>query len=159
MTKNSIPKRSLAHKIVRLNGWTRDDAIFEIAGFDNIDESEAARRYDLATQQMINRMVGQRRRHDRATSAVEDARNLILAIAYHNGVFNCSKDLTRIACQAGWGSAVNHKSTGRVMKELIFPMEKSGLISEARDDDDSFIGYTLTDFGQAVFLGDKKIDQ
>jgi len=40
---------------------------------------------------MINRMVGQRRRHDRATSAVEDARNLILAIAYHSGVFNCSK--------------------------------------------------------------------
>jgi hypothetical protein len=105
---------------------------------------------------MINRMVGQRRRHDRATSAVEDARNLILAIAYHSGVFNCSKDLTRIASKAGWGSAASPKTTGRVMKELIFPMEKSGVITEVRDDNDHFIGYTLTESGQALFLGDEK---
>jgi hypothetical protein len=154
--RERLPKKSLAHKIVRLNGWTRSDAIIEIAGFDNVDETEAARRYDLATQQMINRMVGQRRRLDRATSAVEDARNLILAIAYHSGVFNCSKDLTRIACKAGWGSAVSSKTTGRVMKELIFPMEKSGFITEVRDDNDHFIGYTLTESGQALFLGDEK---
>lgn len=155
MHNQSIPKNSLAHKLVRLNGWTRFDAILEIAGFDNVDEIEAARRYDEATRQMINRIAGQRLRHDKANQAVEDARNLVLAIAYHSGVFICSKDLTRISYKAGWGSTVSPKSTGRVMKDLIFPMEKSGLITEVRDDDDKFIGYALTDSGTTVFLGDQ----
>lgn len=150
-----IPKNSLAHKMVRLNGWTRSDAIIEIAAFDKVDETEAARRYDLATQQMLNRMVGQHRRHDRAKSAIDDARNLVLAIAYHNGTFICSKDLPRISYKAGWGSMVGPESTGRVMKDIIFPMEKSGLISEVQDADDKFIGYRLTDTGRAVFLGEQ----
>lgn len=150
----SIPKKSLAHKMVRMNGWARSDAIIEIAGFDNVDEAEAARRYDLATQQMINRMVGQRRRHDRAKFAMEDAHDLVLAIAYHDGSFICSKDLPRISYKAGWGSTVGPDSTGRVMKDIIFPMEKSGLITEERDTDDKFIGYRLTDMGRAVFLGE-----
>lgn len=139
--------------MVRLNGWTRFDAINEITSFDNVDEAEAARRYDLATQQMINRMAGQRRRHDRAKSAMEDARDLVLAIAYHDGTFICSKDLPRISYKAGWGSMVGPDSTGRVMKDIIFPMEKSGLITEERDTDDKFISYRLTDTGRAVFLG------
>lgn len=151
----SIPKNSLAHKMVRLNGWIRSDAIIEIAAFDNVDEAEAARRYDLATQQMINRIVGLRRRHDLAKSVMEDARNLVLAIAYHDGTFICSKDLPRISYKAGWGSMVGPESTGRVMKDIIFPMEKSGLITEVRDADDKFTGYRLTDTGRAVFLGEQ----
>lgn len=141
--------------MVRLNGWTRSDAIIEIAAFDDVDEAEAARRYDLATQQMINRMVGQHRRHDLAKSAIEDARDLLLAIAYHSGEFICSKDLSRISYKAGWGSRVGPDSTGRVMKDIIFPMEKSGLINEVRDADDKFTGYRLTDMGRAVFLDEK----
>ncbi|MEC4749874.1 hypothetical protein [Methylomicrobium sp. Wu6] len=150
-----IPKNSLAHKMVRLNGWTKTDAIIEIAHFDKVDETEATRRYDLATQQMINRMVGQHRRHDRAKFAMDDARYLVLAIAYHDGTFICSKDLPRISYKAGWGSLVGTKSTGRVMKEIIFPMEKSGLITEERDADDKFIGYRLTDQGRATLLGEQ----
>jgi len=140
--------------MVRLNGWTRSDAINEIASFDNIDEAEAARRYDLATQQMINRMAGQRLRHDRAKSSMKDACDLVLAIAYYDGTFICSKDLPRISYKAGWGSMVGPKSTGRVMKDIIFPMEKSGLITEEGDTDDKFFGYRLTDMGRAVFLGE-----
>ncbi|MBM4206781.1 MAG: hypothetical protein FJ190_01785 [Gammaproteobacteria bacterium] len=155
MKDQSIPKNSLAHKMVRLNGWTRSDAIIEIAGFDKVDEAEAARRYDLATRQMINRMIGQRRRHDRAKYAMEEARNLVLAIAYHDCAFICSKDLPRISYKAGWGSLVGPESTGRVMKDIIIPMEKSGFISEVRDADDKFIGYCLTDTGRAILLGEQ----
>lgn len=140
--------------MVRLNGWIRSDAIIEIAAFDKVDETEAARRYDLATQQMINRMIGQRRRHDSAISAIDNARNLVLAIAYHDGAFICSKDLLRISYKAGWGSMVGPKSTGRVMKDIIFPMETSGHIAEVHDADGKFIGYRLTDMGRAIFLDD-----
>jgi hypothetical protein len=41
------------------------------------------------------------------------------------------------------------------MKDIIFPMEKSGLITEVRDADDKFIGYGITAMGQAVLLGEQ----
>lgn len=83
---------------------------------------------------------------------MDDARYLVLAIAYHNGTFICSKDLPRISNKAGWGSIVGPESTGRVMKDIIFPMEKSGLITEVLDTDGKFTGYCLTDTGRDVFL-------
>lgn len=153
--KNSIPVKSLAHKMVRLNGWLRSDAINEIAHWDQVDEKEAERRYDVALQQWINRSVGQYRRQNKIKMAVKSARDLALSIAYHEGAFICSRDLSRVSQEAGWGCLTGFDSTGRAMRDIIDPLEKEGLFIELRTvEDDKFIGYTLTDSGRKVFLAE-----
>lgn len=152
MKKIGIPRKSFARQMIRLNGWVREDAIREIAHMDKVDETEAARRYDTAVQQMINRMVGQSRRRDKAKMAIDDARMFAISIAFHKGAFLCSRDLSDISYKAGWGVSIGFDSTGRAMREIIEPLEKDGLFSELRDADDKFIGYILTPAGQKEFL-------
>jgi hypothetical protein len=151
---NPVPRASFAHQMVRLNGWTRDAAINEIAGMDRVDEKEAERRFDAARQQQINRKVGQARRQDKIKMAIEDARMLALAIAYHQGAFICSRDLPRISDKAGWSYSVGFNSTGRAMREIIDPMEKSGFFAELCNEDERFIGYSLTEAGRKKVLGE-----
>lgn len=138
--------------MVRLNGWSREDAIYEIAGFDGVDESEAERRFDIARKQLINRIVGQGRRWNKAKMAIEDARNLALGIAYHKGQFLCARDLPCISGKAGWGYSIGYNSTGRAMRKIIELLEKEGLFSELHVGD-KFVGYVLTDLGQLKFNG------
>lgn len=150
-TSDSIPRNSLAHKIVRLNGWTRSDAIIDIASYDKVSEQEAGRRFDIARQQMNNRCVAQRKRRYNDKVATEDARSLALSIAFHQGAFVCSRDLKAVSLKAGWGGAIGSKSTGRVMKEIIIPLEKESYFVELRGEDDEFIGYVLSDKGKSMF--------
>jgi hypothetical protein len=150
--KTSIPRNSLAHQMVRLNGWSREDAIYEIAGFDGVDENEAERRFDAARKQLINRIVGQSRRWNKAKMAIEDARFVALGIAYHKGQFLCARDLPSISGKAGWGYSIGYNSTGRAMRKIIEPLEKEGLFSELYDGD-KFVGYVLSDLGRIKFTG------
>lgn len=138
--------------MVRLNGWSREDAINEIAGFDGVDENEAERRFDAARKQLINRVVGQSRRWNKAKMAIEDARLFALGIAYHKGPFLCARDLPSISGKAGWGNSIGYNSTGRAMRKIIEPLEKEGLFSEWYDGD-KFVGYVLTDLGRIMFTG------
>jgi DNA-binding MarR family transcriptional regulator len=39
------------------------------------------------------------------------------------------------------------------MREIIEPMEKEGLFSELRDENDKFVGYVLTETGRRTILG------
>jgi hypothetical protein len=148
--KTSIPRNSLAHQMVRLNAWSREDAINEIAGFDGVDENEAERRFDAAKEQQINRKIGQGRRWNKAKMAFEDARFMALGIAYHKGQFLCARDLPSISGKAGWGYSIGNNSTGRAMRKIIEPLEKAGLFSELRDEG-KFVGYVLTDLGRLKF--------
>ena len=138
--------------MVRLNGWSREDAIYEIASFDGVDGSEAERRFDAARKQLINRIVGQGRRWNKAKMAIEDAQLVALGIAYHMGSFLCARDLTSISGKAGWGYLIGYNSTGRAMRKIIEPLEKEGLFSELYDGD-KFVGYVLTDLGRIKFTG------
>ena len=61
MKKYRVPRNSFAHQLIRLNGWSLDAAINEIAGMNQVKENEAERRFDAARQQQINREVGQSR--------------------------------------------------------------------------------------------------
>jgi hypothetical protein len=67
----------------------------------------------------------------------------------------CSRDLPTISNKVGWGRTIGYNSTGRAMREIIEPMEKGGLFSELRDENDKFVGYVLTDTGRRAMLGEK----
>ena len=148
--KASIPRNSLAHQMVRLNGWSREDAIYEIAGFDGVDENEAERRFDAARKQLINRIVGQSRRWNKAKMAIEDARFVALGIAYHKGQFLCAEIFFRsISGKAGWGYSIGYNSND-TMRYNHRTAGKEGLFSQLYDGD-KFVRYVLTGLGRLKF--------
>lgn len=145
----SLPRKTFARKMINLQGWTAEEEVIEVASIDNVSHEEAARRVAEARRQKINRAVGQRMRHIKVTQKFEDARRKALSIAYHEGRFLCSKDLFWIALTAGWPTG----DTGKPMREILMPLERAGMLAELRDEDDRFIGYSITDAGRKELLG------
>lgn len=88
-------------------------------------------------------------RHFKQGRAIEEAKLKVLSIAYHEGKFLCRRDLSLIAIYANWSST----DIGRPFREICLPMEREGLIQQFRDDDDKFVGYTITDAGRRMLLG------
>lgn len=69
----------------------------------------------------------------------------------------CAQHLEDIARLAQWKSPRGSHSfwdTGRAFRELCRPHEREGRLQELRDEDDRFIGYTLTEAGRKELLGD-----
>ena len=149
MAMSSLPRKTFARKIVRMLGYTRETAIHEIVWVDDVNEEEAARRYDEALRQQDNRAAGQYRRHANAKRARERARFSILLRAGSPAGFMLPRDLRSISEMAGWGWVEGFHSTGRVFREWILPLVRNGILADIRDDDGRLIGYRLTDKGQS----------
>jgi len=82
----------------------------------------------------------------------------VLSIAHHHGQFICADELENIAYMAGWKSpsgSFSYWDTGRVFREICRPFEKAGLLRELRNEEDRFVGYTITDAGRKELLGDE----
>lgn len=149
---STLPRKTFARKIISMMGYSREDAIVEIASIDKCSVTEAGRRYDLAVKQSVRRSIAQTKRHADAKLTVEAARDLVLILARNNGVFRCPKDLKVVSERAGWGYSEGYDSSGRVYRDFVLPFRRDGLLEEKRDEDDRLIGYTITDAGVA-FLG------
>jgi hypothetical protein len=146
----SFPRKSFARQIITMKGYTDDQEIIEVMYADKVDREEAVRRLVEAKGQSRNRSVAQLVRRSKAIDRINDARIKVLSIAFHDGKFICSKDLSRIALFAGWSIT----DTGRAFLEICIPILKEGLTKELRDDDDRFIGYTITDAGRKDLIKD-----
>jgi len=146
----SLPRKSFARQGITMMGYTDEQEIGEVMHADKVDRAEAERRIALAKQQHQNRSVAQFVRHCKAKDRINDARRKVLAIAHHDGLFLCVKDLPRIALFAEW----NTDDTGRPFREICLPLHKEGLIQEFRDEDDHFVGYTITDAGRKELIGE-----
>jgi hypothetical protein len=147
MSSDSLPKKTFARKIVTFQGYSRDQAINDIAYVDGVDQDEAARRHDVAIAQRTRRSVGQTIRQRNVRNAITAARNFVLLIAQANGLFACPGDLAAISDRAGWGDEIGPDTTGRAYREFVLQLEREGLLAEKRNEDDRLIGYTLTDAG------------
>lgn len=145
----SLPSKTFARQIITMMGYSAEQEIGEVMYADKVDRAEAVRRLAEARQQSMNRSVAQYMRHCRAKDRVNDARRHVLAIAYHEGRFMCAKDLSRIALIAKWDIL----DTGRPFRDICLPLYREGLIQELRDEDDRFVGYTITDAGRKQLLG------
>lgn len=145
----ALPRKTFARQIITMMGYTDEQEIGEVMYADKVDRVEAARRLAEAKEQHKNRSVAQFVRHCKAKDRIKDARHKVLAIAHHDGRFLCAKDLTRIALFAGW----NTDDTGRPFREICLPLFREGLIQEFRDEDERFVGYTITDAGRKELLG------
>lgn len=153
----SLPRKSFARKIIRMKGYTTEEEITEVARLDKVSREEAAQRIELARAESKNRSVAQYLRQCKARDRVEQARRRILWLAYHQGSFLCAQHLEDIARLAQWKSPRGSHSfwdTGRAFRELCRPHEREGRLQELRDEDDRFIGYTLTEAGRKELLGD-----
>lgn len=144
----TLPRQTFARKIVRMRGYTREQAIVEVASVDGVSYEEAARRYDEASDQQVRRSVGQHKRHMNAKSAWDSARFLVFILADKTSGMACPNDLRQVSERAGWGTEFGFNSTGRAFREFVLPMVREGLLSEVRDEEDHLTGYLLTDAGQ-----------
>jgi hypothetical protein len=142
-----LPRKSFARKIISMMGYSRDDAIIEIASIDKCSSEEAGQRYDLAIKQSVRRSMAQTKRHADAKLAVELARDLVLILARNNDLFACPKDLLVVSQRAGWGYSESFTSSGRVYREFVLPFKREGMLTEKRDEDGKLVGYTITDAG------------
>jgi hypothetical protein len=147
----SFPRKSFARQIITMMGYTDEQEIGEVMYADKVDRTEAVRRLAEAKEQRRNRSAAQFVRHCKEKDRINDARRKVLSIAYHDGQFLCAKDLSRIALFAGWPLT----DTGRPFREICMPLFKEGLTQEFRDEDDRFVGYTLTDAGRKELIGDE----
>lgn len=154
----SLPRKTFARKIITMIGYSPEEQIVEVAYIDNVSREEAARRVAEAIEQRKNRSVAQYVRHCKRKDRVEAARRRVLSIAHHHGQFLCADELESIAYMADWKTPLGgfgYWDTGRVFREICRPLEKSGLLQELRNDDDRFIGYTITEAGRRELLGAK----
>jgi len=145
----TLPRKTFARAIITMMGYTDEQEIGEVMYADKVDRAEAIRRIAVAREQHKNRSVAQFLRHYRRKDKLKDARRRVLSIAYHEGKLFCRRDLRRIALFAGWDTA----DTGRPFREICLPLCREGLTAELRDEDDRFVGYTLTDAGRKELLG------
>lgn len=153
----SLPKKTFARKIITMRGYSNEEEIVEVAYIDGVSKDEAARRVAEAREQSKNRSVAQYVRHCKAKDKVEDARRRVLSIAHHHGQFLCAEELENIAFIANWkapAGGFDYWDTGRVFREICRPFEKAGMLQELRNDEDRFIGYTITDAGRKELLGE-----
>jgi len=153
----SLPKKTFARKIITMRGYSNEEEIVEVAYIDGVSRDEAARRVAEAREQSKNRSVAQYVRHRKAKDKVEDARRRVLSIAHHYGQFLCAEELENIAFIANWKAPTGvfgYWDTGRVFREICRPFEKAGMLQELRNDEDRFIGYTITDAGRKELLGE-----
>lgn len=151
-----LPRDTFARRIITMKGYTREEEITEVAYSDKVSREEAQRRIEEATAQRGNRSAAQYLRHCRARDKVDAARRRILSIAHHDGRFLCAEQLENIARLANWKAPLSshqYWDTGRAFRELCLPQEKAGLLQELRDEDDKFIGYTITEAGRTELLG------
>lgn len=153
----SLPKDSYARKIVTLRGYSNEEEIVEVVWIDGVSHDEAARRVAKAREQSKNRSVAQCVRHYKAKYKVEEARRHVLSVAHHRGQFLCADELENIAYIANWkapAGGFGYWDTGRVFREICRPLERAGMLQELRDEEDRFIGYTITDGGRKELLGE-----
>lgn len=153
----SLPRKTFARKIINMRGYTTDEEVTEVANIDGVSREEAARRIAVAKAQRTNRSVAQYVRHCKAKDELEEAQRRVLTIAHTRGRFLCANELEHIARLADWKAPMGSFSlwdTGRVFVEICRPLEKTGLLDELRDDDERFIGYTITDSGRQALFSD-----
>lgn len=149
----SLPRKTFARQITSMIGYTDEQEIGEVMYADKVDRTEAVRRIAEAKEQRKNRSAAQFVRHLKEKAhrkdCINEARRKVLSIAHHDGKFLCTKDLPRIALFAEWSM----DDTGRPFREICLPLFREGLIQEFRDEDDRFVGYTITDAGRKELLG------
>lgn len=145
----SLPRKTFARQIITMMGYTAEQEIGEVMHPDKVDRAEAMRRLAEAKEQRINRSAAPFVRHCKAKDRIRDARRNVLSIAHHKGPFLCVQNLPGIALVAGW----NIDDTGKPFREICLPLFREGLIQEFRNEDDRFVGYTITDAGRKELLG------
>ncbi len=153
----SLPRKSFARKIVGMIGYSVEQEIIEVASIDGVDREEAVRRIAKAKEHRMKRSIAQRVRWHKTKAKIEDARRTVLLIAYHRGPFLCADEMENIACIAGWKAPTGspfYWDTGRVFREICRPLEKLGLLHEFCNDDERFVGYTITEKGRKYLLND-----
>lgn len=155
-----LPRSSFARTVVSLRGYNTEQMIGEVASVDGVDRDEARRRVMLALEQQRNRSVAQAVRHSKRRARFELALRQALSIALHRGRFLCAQDMASIGAELGWsapGAGDALWDTGRVFREVCCPLERAGLFAELRDEDERFIGYTLTDAGRRAYASDEAV--
>lgn len=153
----SLPRKTFARRIITMRGYSDEQEIGEVMHADKVDREEAVRRLTEAKVQQMNRSVAQYVRHCKAKDRVDEARRQVLALAHHRGQFLCAEQLENIAFIARWkapAGSFGYWDTGRVFREICRPLAKAGMLEELRDEDDRFVGYTITAAGRKELLGE-----
>lgn len=65
--------KTFADQIVRLDGWTKEEAVYEIMSIDGISEYAATERYEQAQQRLFSSLKSASTKKDLAEMAIKDA--------------------------------------------------------------------------------------
>jgi len=104
-------KTSYAHIQVRLDGWTRDEAIAEIAHFDRVTLEQAAIDYDRALRQLHARQRAAMTRREMTAMAKRDAKKYLSTGEFISAFNSVSAKRYRSYSNEFWKLVQNHEST------------------------------------------------
>lgn len=128
-----LPARTFARQIVSMAGYTREQAIIEIASIDGVDQAEAARRYDLALAQRHRRSDAQITLANRRRRTIAELRGRVLSLcaeAAADGLVEISDALLDDLARR-WQREVNAAHVPDhewIRDQIIEPLYRQGLI-------------------------------
>lgn len=146
----SLPLNSFARKIIKMQGYSAEQEVIEVASIDKISQEEAAWRIAKAREQSASRAAGQHIRMNKVARTSDELRMHVLASAHRNGEFRCATELEPLAILASRKApppVFGRWDARRIFRTICLPLHKEGLLREVYDEG-SFIGYTLTEAGR-----------